>query len=74
MMVDEQEKGAEDYSASEGWHRAIEQPDVMRPFPEVLAEHMEAQGIEDLEKLWERFQASGETPLGVGSRGRKVRL
>jgi hypothetical protein len=59
-MVAEQERSAPDVRAPEGWQRAIEHPDVQRPFPEVLREHMEAQGISDLEELWERFQASGE--------------
>lgn len=55
----EQERSARDFRAPEGWHRAIEHPDVQRPFPEVLREHMEAQGISDLGELWERFEASG---------------
>jgi hypothetical protein len=42
------------------WHRALEHPDVKRPFAEVLREHMVRVGISDLEGLWERFQESGE--------------
>ncbi len=32
----------------------------MRPFPEVLSEHMERVGIESIKELWARFAASGE--------------
>ena len=41
------------YTAPETWERAHEHPDARRPFPEVLSEHMERAGIEDLEELWE---------------------
>jgi hypothetical protein len=39
------------YTAPETWRRASEHPDAKRPWPEVLTEHMEAAGIEDLEEL-----------------------
>jgi hypothetical protein len=58
--VDNPSAGDEERIAPPGWHRAAEHPDVRRPFPEVLREHMEVQGISDLEEFWERFQASGE--------------
>jgi hypothetical protein len=34
----------------------MKHPDTKRPFPEVLREHMERAGIEE---LWEHFSATG---------------
>ena len=47
------------YIAPEGWKRVHEHPDARRPFPEVLSEHMERAGIEDLDELWERYEEAG---------------
>lgn len=56
MMVSEHQAP---YTARETWRRAGQHPDTWRPFPEVLREHMDRAGIEDLEELWERFTEVG---------------